>query len=362
MSKTRGNVLDPLQLIDQFGTDALRFALTTGTAPGNDLRLGESKLESSRNFANKIWNSARYVMASLAKDSAASGWYSLPTLVHRQDRWIVSRLNQVIGQVSDALKAYEIGEAQRTIYEFLWGEFCDWYIEMAKIRLRKGEEPSPLPVLVHVLERTLRLLHPFMPFITEELWQRLAALLPKEGDLPQSIMIAPYPQPDASRYDSQAEGEMQQLIVTVRAIRNVRAQLGVASGRYIEARVQPRGFRQPLQEESETVRTLARVEPLILEDGAYSPSEDGLVTLLVGDMVVHLALAQVVDLQEQRDRLERELKECTANLERLQGLLANPDFRAKAPDEVVEREEERLASLQERQDRLEEVLSQMSLS
>ena len=362
MSKTRGNVLDPLQLIGQFGTDALRFALTTGTAPGNDLRLGEWKLESSRNFANKIWNSARYVMASLAKDSAASGWYSLPTLVHRQDRWIVSRLNQVIGQVSDALEAYEIGEAQRTIYEFLWGEFCDWYIEMAKIRLRKDEGPSPLPVLVHVLERTLRLLHPFMPFITEELWQRLVALLPKEGDLPQSIMIAPYPQTDSSRYDSQAEGEMQQLIVTIRAIRNVRAQLGVESGRNIEARIQPRGFRQPLQEESETVCTLARVEPLVLEDEVYSPSEDGLVTLLVGDMVVRLALAQVVDLKEQRDRLEHELRECTANLERLQGLLANPDFRAKAPDEVVEREEERLASLQERQDRLEEILSQLSHS
>ena len=193
MSKTKGNVLDPIQVIEQFGTDALRFALTTGTAPGNDLRLGESKLESSRNFANKLWNAARFVMASLKSADAASlsGWYDLPELKHRQDRWLLDRLNLAIGSVNHYLREYEIGEAQRTIYEFLWGEFCDWYIEMAKVRLRAGDS-EPLRVLAHVLERTLRLLHPFMPFITEEIWQNLLGLLPKEGDpsalsLPESI-------------------------------------------------------------------------------------------------------------------------------------------------------------------------------
>ena len=359
MSKTKGNVLDPLQIIDQFGTDALRFALTTGTSPGNDLRIGESKLEASRNFANKLWNSARFVMMSLGEDGASQGWYSLPTLTHRQDRWIISRLNQVISQVNDNLEAYELGEAQRTVYEFLWGEFCDWYIEIAKIRLRKGEEPSPLPVLAHVLERTLRLLHPFMPFITEELWQRLVGLLPKEGEPSQSIMIAPYPEPDNARVHQQADQEMHQIILMIRAIRNTRAQLRVESGRYIEAKVQPGDFRSLLEEEEEVVRNLARVEPLVFMDGPFRSSEDSSVTLVVGDMLVQLSLAQVVDISVEKGRLKQELEDCFTNLNRLQKLLENAEFRAKAPDEIVEREEERLNSLQERQHRLKEILSQM---
>ena len=181
MSKTTGNVLDPLELMETYGTDALRFALTTGAAPGNDLRLSNGKLESSRNFANKLWNASRFVIGSLENADALRGWHELSDVTHREDRWILSRLNRVVGRTRYYLERFEIGEAQREVYDFLWNEFCDWYIEFAKIRMREGASPSPLPTLAHVLEKTLRLLHPFMPFVTEEVWQRLTRQLPAGG-------------------------------------------------------------------------------------------------------------------------------------------------------------------------------------
>ena len=363
MSKTRGNVLDPLELIGQFGTDALRFALTTGTAPGNDLRLGESKLESSRNFANKLWNAARFVMTSLegADPSSLAGWHDLPKAQHREDRWILHRLNLVVSSVAGYLETFEMGEAQRVIYEFLWGEFCDWYIEMAKVRLRSGDA-TPLRVLAHVLERTLRLLHPFMPFITEEIWQNLVRRLPREGDLPDSIMIAPYPRPEADRADQGAEQEMATLILMIRAIRNARAQLRIPSGQQLEATVVANGLREAVEEESPAISALARVRPLRIfgnssERPPASQASQGM-TLVVDPLVVNLPLTGV-DISTERVRLSKELEECASGLERVQALLSNPGFSAKAPEEVVEREQERLQSLRERQERLREILAQL---
>ena len=363
MSKTRGNVLDPLELIGQFGTDALRFALTTGTAPGNDLRLGESKLESSRNFANKLWNAARFVMTSLegADPSSLAGWHDLPKAQHREDRWILHRLNLVVSSVNGYLETFEMGEAQRVIYEFLWGEFCDWYIEMAKVRLRAGDA-TPLRVLAHVLERTLRLLHPFMPFITEEIWQGLVRRLPREGDLPDSIMIAPYPEHEADRTDPNAEQEMDTLILMIRAIRNARAQLRIPSGQQLEATVVANGLREVVEEESPAISALARVRPLRIfgnssERPPSSQAAQGM-TLVVNPLVVNLPLTGV-DISTERVRLSKELEECASGLERVQGLLSNPGFSAKAPEEVVEREQERLQSLRERQERLREILAQL---
>ena len=363
MSKTRGNVLDPLELIGQFGTDALRFALTTGTAPGNDLRLGESKLESSRNFANKLWNAARFVMTSLegADPSSLAGWHDLPKAQHREDRWILHRLNLVVSSVAGYLETFEMGEAQRIIYEFLWGEFCDWYIEMAKVRLRAGDA-TPLRVLAHILERTLRLLHPFMPFITEEIWQNLVRRLPREGDLPDSIMIAPYPEPEADRTDPNAEQEMATLILMIRAIRNARAQLRIPSGQQLEATVVANGLREAVEEESPAISALARVRPLRIfanssERPPSSQAAQGM-TLVVDPLVVNLPLTGV-DISTERVRLSKELEECASGLERVQALLSNPGFSAKAPEEVVEREQERLQSLRERQERLREILAQL---
>ena len=361
MSKTKGNVLDPLQLIDEFGTDALRFALTTGTAPGNDLRLGESKLEASRNFANKLWNAARFVMTRLegADPDSLTGWYDPPGVVHRQDRWIIDRLNVAIGSVGDNLRAYELGEAQRVIYEFLWGEYCDWYIEMAKVRLRSGDS-TPLRILAHVLERTLRLLHPFMPFITEEVWQALRSRLPQEGDLPASVMVAPYPATDPARMSPEAEQEMRALIQMIRAIRNARAQLQIPAGQRLEAAVEADGLRDAVIQESPAIQTLARVEPLrVVDEPGDGPAAGHSMTLVVDPLVVRLTLAGVVDVSAERARLDKELDECRSNLARVSGLLGNPNFSAKAPEEVVERERERLQSLQDRERRLREVLSQL---
>ena len=374
MSKTKGNVLDPLELGRQFGTDALRLALTTGSAPGNDLRLGESRLESSRNFANKLWNAARFVMASLEGRDPGSlaGWYDLAesgpagenggpgaVVLARQDRWILGRLDQVVDAVNRYLAGYELGEAQRSVYEFLWGEYCDWYIEMAKVRLRAGD-PAPPRVLAHVLERTLRLLHPFMPFVTEELWQNLVHRLPGEGNLPESIMVAPYPVPTAVPTDHQAQREMDAIIQMVRVIRNARAQLRIPAGQSLEAVVSPNGLELAVQEEAPAICALARVEPLRISQASAGDLPAGQsVTLVVDPLVVRLPLGGVVDVSAERERLGKELEEGMRNLKRVEGLLANPEFLSRAPEEVVEQEQERLKSLQERSQRLEEILSQL---
>ena len=174
MSKSKGNVMDPLDLIDDYGADALRFALTTGNSPGNDMRLNESRMEASRNFANKLWNAARYVMSNLEQQGADGDWAWPPEPAYLEDRWVMSRLNRTAAQVQSFMEEYQFGEAQRVVHDFLWSEYCDWYLEMSKVRLRSGDQ-SPIPVLAFVLERVLRLLHPFMPFVTEEVWQSLVS-------------------------------------------------------------------------------------------------------------------------------------------------------------------------------------------
>ena len=363
MSKTRGNTMDPLELIDRYGTDALRFALSTGTAPGNDLRITEGKLEAARNFANKVWNAARFVITSLEGQDDLAGWRDLPSLEHREDRWIVSLLDRVTAEVNQALATFELGEAQQKLYDFIWNEFCDWYIEMAKVRMRSSDGeagPSPRPVLAHVLERTLRLLHPFMPFITEEIWGNLTSRLPHEGELSPSIMIADYPQAESPRYDRQAEEEISLVMQTIRAVRNTRAQLRIPANQRLEALVEANGLRGAMEEEAEVIRTLSRVDPLSITSGAPDAAEQTRgVTLVVNPLVVRLPLEGVVDLAAEQDRLREELANCQRELERKEKLVNNPNFRAKARPDVVETEEDRLRNLQEQQQRLGEIISQL---
>ena len=360
MSKTRGNTMDPLELVEKYGTDALRFALTTGTAPGNDLRFGENRLEAARNFANKVWNAARFVISGLEGKSGLDGWYDPPPQQHREDRWIVSRLDRVTSEVNQALESFELGDAQQKLYDFIWNDYCDWYIEMAKIRLRAGTGPSPLPTLAHVLERTLRLLHPFMPFITEEVWQNLRASLPSEGDLPNTIMLAPYPTADGTRNDASAEEEIGLVMQAIRAVRNTRAQLRIPAAQHLEAVVEANGQQGAIEDEAELIRALSRVEPLRIVAGGAS-AQDGAkgVTLVVNPLVVRLPLEGVVDLGAEQERLKAQLDDCLKNLDRVEKLVANPNFRSKAKPEVVETEEARLADLKERQERLKEIISQL---
>jgi valyl-tRNA synthetase len=358
MSKTKGNVLDPLQLTDQYGTDALRFALLMGTSAGNDSRLSESKLESSRNFVNKLWNSARFVIINLsaAKPEELTGWQNATGLAHREDRWIISRLNRTTDTASRFLEEYRFAEAQQTIYDFLWGEFCDWYIEMAKIRLRAGDR-VPLKVLAHILERVLRLLHPFTPFVTEEVWQNLIQRLPRESNQPESIVIAPYPQADSSKFDALVEEEVQLIIDAIRSIRNIRSQLRIEPAKHIKA-VVTCDMPEIFEDEREVVHALARVEPLEL-GGDSEPANDSVVTVVLGKATIRLSLGGVVDISKERKRLSAELGQCYANTKRIDALLSNEQFASRAPEEVVERETERLARLKEQQRGLEEVISQL---
>ena len=361
MSKTRGNTMDPLELIEKYGTDALRFALTTGAAPGNDLRFGESRLEAARNFANKVWNASRFVISGLEGKSGLEGWHDLSTIEHREDRWIVSRLDRVTAEVNESLRHFEIGDAQQKLYDFIWNDYCDWYIEMAKLRLRSGEGPSPLPTLAHVLERTLRLLHPFMPFITEEIWQNLGAKLPKEGGLAASIMVAEYPTADNPRIDVQAEEEIGLVMQTIRAVRNTRAQLRIPAGQRLEALVETNGMQRPIEEEAEVIRALSRLEPLhIVADGSHGKKLPRGVTLVINPLIVHLPLEGVVDLAAEQVRLRAELDDCLKNMDRVEKLVSNPNFRQKAKPEVVETEEARLKDLKERQQHLNEILEQLA--
>ena len=361
MSKTRGNTMDPLELVDRYGTDALRFALTTGAAPGSDIRLGESRLESARNFANKVWNAARFVITSLRGADNLDGWFDGQVSRHREDLWIMGRLNRTINDVNRSLESFELGEAQQKLYDFIWNDFCDWYIEMVKIRLRSGSQPSPLPTLAHVLERTLRLLHPFMPFITEEVWQNLLEQLPQEGDLPASIMVAPYPKADEAPQDTEAEGEISLVMQTIRAVCNTRAQLRIPANQQLEAIVEANGFQKAIEEEAEVIRSLSRINPLRVTSASDAGEQPKGITLVVNPLVVRLPLEGVVDLGEETERLRKELEDCQKNLDRVSALVSNPAFRAKAKPEVVENEEERLKDLEERRQRLNEILGQLSI-
>ena len=362
MSKTRGNVSDPLDAIEQYGTDALRFALTTGTAPGSDTRFSADRLEAARNFANKLWNVGRFVIGQVEGRENMDNWYAAPPREHRQDRWMLSKAQQTAVRVNDLMAEFQIGEAERVLHEFIWSDFADWYIELAKGRMRSGDD-QPRRVLAHVLERVLRLLHPFMPFVTEEIWQRLTAVLPPEGNLPESIMIAPYPDPKArlseeelrARRDADAPAseEVELLIDLVRAIRNVRAELKIEPQTLLDVAVAASRPAAALEGEADAVRALARVGALRFGD---VESGQDTVRLVVRDVTVALNVGGSVDLDAERERLRVEAASVEKHVAGLQGRLGNAQFLDKAPAEVVERERERLENGRARLERITELL------
>ncbi|MBM2831446.1 MAG: valS, partial [Dehalococcoidia bacterium] len=305
MSKMRGNVLSPLALIEQYGADALRFSLATGSSPGNDMKLSQTKLEAGRNFANKLWNAARFIIRNLPTSDAEVIPYSLslnPSPL--EDRWLLSRLNRLIGSVDQLMTDFQFGEAGRQIHAFAWGEFCDWYVEIVKVRLRKGAAsgPSPIPVLLHTLDTIVRLLHPFMPFVTEELWQRLPpAMRPTD-----SIMIAPYPRPDdpgRSGVDPEAERVMETAMEVVRSIRNARAEYKVDAAKWVPAHVYAPDLKTALGPLASSIEILARVRPLDLLDTRRAGTDgDKNVVLVLKEADVVLPLAEMVDLDVERKR------------------------------------------------------------
>jgi valyl-tRNA synthetase len=349
ISKSRGNVVDPLDLMEIYGTDALRFALTTGTSPGNDSRLSIEKMEASRNFANKLWNATRFVIRSLESEDITK---KIPAeKISSEDRWILSRLNRTIASVTTLMDDFQFGEAQRQIHDFLWGEYCDWYIEFAKIRLQASDS-SPLPVLVWVLETSLRLLHPYMPFLTEELWQHL-----KKGSKDikgESIMVAEYPQTDATTYDEEAEREIEGVTEIIRSMRNVRAQYKVESGRWIEARIYTTtGRSAAISRHAEVIKSLAKVNPVSFYKGEAKEASGGnTLVLTLAPATIVIPLSSMVDIEAERKKVEKELEQTESEVRRLEARLKDEAFLAKAPEAVIEKERRRLYTLGEKLEKL----------
>ncbi|MCI0437779.1 MAG: class I tRNA ligase family protein, partial [Chloroflexi bacterium] len=310
----------------------------------------------SRNFANKLWNAARYVVSNLDGADGLEDWHR-PNPQHRQDRWILSRLNRVIQQAQQHMEEYQFGEAQRALHDFLWGEYCDWYLEMCKIRLRSGDGESPLPTLAYVLERVLRLLHPFMPFITEEIWQALMDILPVEANRPEALVVAPYPEPNPALIDAAAEAEIGAIVEMVRAIRNLRAEFRIQPNQSLEAIVDAPAIASVVDAEGAVVKSLARVEPLTIgSNGGDSPDN---VAIVLSSGTVTVPLHGLVDVGRERERLGKELDELRVNHARLSARLQDEKFTSRAPEDVVERERERLANIEERQARVNEILSRL---
>jgi len=355
MSKSKGNVIDPLVMMDKYGTDAFRFTLVALAAQGRDVRLAEERIEGYRNFANKLWNAARLVLSNLDGYDARQ---AAKTPAGLADRWIVSRLAATTAEVRTSLRRYRFNDAASAVYQFLWHEFCDWYLEIAKVALYRRDDASARlraqHTLVTVLEATLRLLHPFMPFITEELWQRL----PRDKRAPDSIMIADYPKASRRLHDAEAERDMAAVMDVVTAIRNIRGEMRIAPGVTLAVTAKPGGeHAAALQETARLVEFLGRCR-LTVDPGASRPAASALA--VIGPSEIYVDLAGVVDLAGERARLEKELKRATDTLAFLEAKLARPEFVERAPAEVVEKERDRLAEQQQLRQKLEASLAWLS--
>ena len=357
MSKVRGNVVDPLDTIEKYGTDALRFALTNDISPGNDIKLTPSRLEAGRNFANKLWNATRFVVRSIEAEEVAMN-IKRDGLDGVEGRWILSRLNGTTANVTRLMDNFQFGEAQRQLHDFLWGDFCDWYIEFAKIRLNNNDA-SPLPMLVHVLEASLRLLHPFMPFVTEELWQNLKRHLPAGGQKTGSIMVADYPEADERLVDPEAERVMGAVIEIVHAIRNARAEHGVESGRWIEAQVYAGELKPAIAPYADTIQRLARARPVGFFERRQEAAAENELALVLENSEVIIPLESMVDAKAERQRLEQEIAQAGAEVARLEARLKDKAFLTKAPEVVVAKERDNLNTRKDRLERLKQRLGEL---
>jgi valyl-tRNA synthetase len=356
MSKTKGNVIDPTLVTAEYGADALRFALITQSAPGNDLKLDIQKVEDARNFANKLWNATRFALRpigatdiAMADDGPArpSGDLALA------DRWILSRLDATIDEATRLLGMHQYGEAGKAIREFVWSELCDWYIEAAKVRQRgtQAEQAVVAQTLAYTLERSVRLLHPFMPFVTEALWQELT-------HVGESVMIAAWP--ESGSRDKTAEKDFVALIETVRAIRNARTEANVEPGRWIAAEVFAGVHAAAFEDSRRELGSLARIadDELVILDTAPVGGQ-GALTAVAGSVVAMLPLAGMVDLDAERDRLRKEIAAAEAERDRARAQLGNEAFVSRAPEKVVEVQRQRLATSEEQIDLLERRLAEL---
>ena len=352
MSKSLGNGIDPLEMADKFGADALRFNLITGNSPGNDMRFFVEKCEAMRNFANKIWNASRYVMMNLTIDQV-----ELPEKLELEDKWVLSKLNTLIREVTDNMEAYELGVASAKIYDFIWDTYCDWYIELTKTRLYGEDQEAKLAaqnVLCYVLLRVLELLHPFMPFITEEIYQAL----PKCDGAEDILMTAQWPEYTEALSFPAEESAMEAVMDLIRAIRARRAGMNVPPSKKAELMIVT-DQAEPYQQGLHFIQRLAYASNVTFPETA--PADvTGLVSVVTHDATAYLPLSELVDLAAERERIAKELEKAKNGLRITEGKLANEKFVAHAPENVVNAEREKVAKYQELIAKLEESAKAMA--
>ena len=345
MSKSLGNGIDPLEIIDQYGADALRFTLATGNSPGNDMRFSTERVEASRNFCNKIWNASRFIQMNLTidKDKAAA----LPETLTIEDKWIVSKYNTLIAEVTRNIDQYELGLAAAKLNDFIWDNFCDWYIEIAKTRLQNGDE-NVQKVLCYVLSGAMQLLHPFMPFITETIWQAL----PHEGP---SVMVSQWPAYDETLHFAAEEAQMETLMDAVRAIRNRRSEMNVPPSKKAKVLV--------LTEKKDTFAAgagffpkLAYASDIELID-AVPEDAAKMASVVTGDAQLYMPMGDLIDFAAERARLEKEKAKVEDDIAFVMKKLDNPNFVSKAPEKVVAVEREKVEKLREHLAKLEESIA-----
>lgn len=354
MSKSLGNGIDPLDVIRDYGADTLRFTLSTGNAPGNDMRFYWERVEASRNFANKIWNASRFVMMNL---EGYDGAEIDPEGFSMADKWITSRVNTLTREVTRALNNFEIGIAAQKLYDFIWSEFCDWYIELAKTRLYGNDTHDKLTaqyVLASTLEKTLRLLHPFMPYITEEIWQHL----PHKGE---SIMVAPWPEYVEDLNFPEAEEKMGIVMDAIKGIRNIRGEMNIPPSKKARAVIRVTGQETgaALRDGENYIKSLAHVSSLEYIDEIGNLPEKAMAAVITG-AEIYLPLEGLVDIEKEIERLKKEKKNLEGELARINGKLASKGFLTKAPAEVVQKEKEKKKDYQDRMKKIIQRLEMLS--
>lgn len=362
MSKSKGNVVDPLDLMDKYGTDALRFTLLTGSAPGNDLNLSLEKVASNRNFSNKIWNITRFIVQSIHSASAID--HSIEQAPHSlADKWLLTGLSELIDNSNRLFANYQFAEAGRQIHDFLWNDFADWYIELGKVQISgdQAEAARTLQVLTQVLDDCLRLLHPFIPFVTEEAWQHLKSVCQASGyswlnmsKWPEALIIAEWPKALRKYAEDSASFERTQELV--RGIRAVRAEYRVDPSRYIAAHIAAGDSTDELESQRNILGFLARLDMKNLHIEKELVPPEASVTVSQGDVTAYLPLAELVDVEKEKKRLSEELESVEEQVARLETLLGS-EFASRAPEEVVNRERDKLSQLQASRNELEQRLT-----
>ncbi len=334
MSKSLGNGIDPLKVIEEFGADALRFMLATGNSPGNDMRFMPDKVESSRNFANKLWNAARFVLMNLGEDEIA---LTLPDTLTTEDKWILSKFNTLVRAVTENLEKFELGIAVQKLYDFIWDSYCDWYIELCKSRLQGEDAMNAKRVLVYVMNGMLQLLHPFMPFVTEEIWQSL----PHEGE---TLMCTAWPVYDEALSFAAEEREMERIMEAIRAIRNRRAEMNVPPSKKAEVFVET-AFVDTFKNGAPFMMRLASASAVQVGD---SFEVEGAVSIVTADATIKIPMDALVDRAAEKARLQKERDNVQKQLDGVNARLSNKAFTDKAPEQIVATAREQAARLEEK--------------